>query len=665
MAIDFRALVKKPAPTPVAEIKVEPEKIVEQSAGMNFLQKLAAMKAEKAPKLETIEEIQAHNEIVIENLPVEDAPKELTFKERMAALAKGKQAASTASNAIAPVLERRETTASDMVHGIKRIVVAGNALNDDQMLACKYASEGQSCVVTGAAGTGKTTAQAGVVQMLMEQDAFETHDFKYIGDAPSIAIVAFTKVAVRNIAKAIRKNEHIAHFSDHCMTIHALLEYEPVKETRPGDDGLDYEVRIFRPMRNKERPLTVTHLIVEESSMVGTDLWEKLYDALLPGVQIIFLGDINQLQPVFGRPILGYALCKLPVIELTEVYRQALDNPIIANAHRVLKGLPIETSEDGRCAVVTGKSKVKLGQAHTANAMIKTFKQLYEIGEYDPEQDMILSPWNKHELGTWNINEGIATFLGAARGAMVQEVKAGFNSWWLAEGDKVLVDKRVGRIIKIKANHKYVGSTTKPAGSWTRSGIPIIGGAFAEEVDFDSEESDAAIDYSNFSLGSIEASADDEEDFKTRAASHIVEIVYDDMLEEGQVAHKDTWTGPKDELKSAGDFRKEFFQFAYCMTVHKSQGSEWRKVFFIAHYDHAISVSREMFYTALTRAREVFTALCKQDFLEAAVKRAEIKGNSLQDKIEHFTSGIIDLENDEVKLIPTYEDYEPPATFEL
>src|SRR5690606_40305746 len=57
------------------------------------------------------------------------------------------------------------------------------------------------------------------------------------------------------------------------------------------------------------------------SSMIGTDLWELLYDALMPDVQIVFLGDINQIKPVFGDPILAYALKQLEVVELTEVYR--------------------------------------------------------------------------------------------------------------------------------------------------------------------------------------------------------------------------------------------------------------------------------------------------------------------------------------------------------
>ncbi|MCC9487764.1 AAA family ATPase, partial [Campylobacter jejuni] len=80
-------------------------------------------------------------------------------------------------------------------------------------------------------------------------------------------------------------------------------------------------------------PLDLTHLIIEEATMIGVaDLWPKLFAALRPGTQIIFIGDINQLQPVFGASIFNYALAALPVVELTTVYRQKEGSSILDNA---------------------------------------------------------------------------------------------------------------------------------------------------------------------------------------------------------------------------------------------------------------------------------------------------------------------------------------------
>ncbi|MDH8581612.1 ATP-binding domain-containing protein, partial [Klebsiella pneumoniae] len=74
---------------------------------------------------------------------------------------------------------------------------------------------------------------------------------------------------------------------------------------------------------------------------------------------------------------------------------------------------------------------------------------------------------------------------------------------------------------------------------------------------------------------------EDDESMTKRAASHSVFVAWEDQVEAyPDGIPRDMWH----EMKSAGEFAKEKFQFAYCLTVHKSQGSEWRKVFLITHY---------------------------------------------------------------------------------
>lgn len=515
-------------------------------------------------------------------------------------------------------------------------------LNSKQLLGVSLTLKKQSFVLTGAAGTGKTTAQAAVVDILDKEGAFGKHDFKYIGEAPSIAIVAFTKVAVRNIQKAIRKNDRIAHYAQHCMTIHSLLEFEPVVEEREYEDGAKKDVRVFKPQRNKENPTTITHLIVEEASMVGLDLWWQLFAALPAGVQIVFLGDINQLQPVFAKPILGYALVKLPVIELSRVYRQALDSPIIFNAHQVLKGLPITSSKCGKVAVVEGKSPTKVGQTRMGLALGNQFKALYEAGFYSPDEDMILLPWNKQAMGVKAINEIVASFLGVSRDALVYHVRTSRMQWYLAVDDKVLVDKRAGIITKIEENPKYIGPDTNPAGYYTRDGTPLLGGG--STVDFGEEAPSAvdSIDYSSFSMDDIETEEGN------RAASHIVSVQWDD-------------TGTISDLRTSGDFSESNFQFGYAMTVHKAQGSEWRKVFSAFHSEHMSFLSRELVYTAITRAREEFILFAKPDVIARACLKQEVKGTSLADKIDYFNSGaLLDLDLVPVEKPADWEDTTEP-----
>lgn len=556
----------------------------------------------------------------------------LSFSERLAQM----RAASNPALQKA-IKEANNENASDISFG-------DITLNATQALAPVKALAGESFVLTGAAGTGKTTTQAAVVAYLEKADKFETHDFKYIGKAPSIAIVAFTKVAVRNMQKALKKNPATTQYADHCMTIHALLEYEPEVQERTNAEGQIYETKIFVPKRTASNPLLITHLIVEEASMVGMPLWEKIYDALLPGVQIIFLGDINQVPPVFGRSIMSYALCRLPVIELTQVYRQALESPIIANAHRILKGEMIQHSGDGRFNIVSGNSQYQVGQERMAQGISQVIEKLVDLGDFDEEQDIILIPWNKrgNELGTIRMNERIATFLGVKRNAIVTPIKAGFNTLYLAVGDKVLVDKQAGWITGITENPKYLGGKPPTPGMYSRDGTPLL---IDIKVDWDADGADEYSelpDYSDFSMDDVE------EEATKRAASHIVSVSFCPPSERG-TEEEASWGSTT--LSSAGDFSEQAFSFGYCMTIHKAQGSEWRKVYLIVHKDFLVSLNREMMYTAITRAREECTVFGKPDIIEAAIKRQSIKGNSLEEKINYFNGGALtDLY--EVNIIP-------------
>ena len=87
---------------------------------------------------------------------------------------------------------------------------------------------------------------------------------------------------------------------------------------------------------------------MEESSMIDLPLWNFLFEAMQRGTQCIFIGDINQLPPVFGPSILNYALTQLPIIELKTVYRQALESSVLRNAHNILEGKSLEEAPDFR-----------------------------------------------------------------------------------------------------------------------------------------------------------------------------------------------------------------------------------------------------------------------------------------------------------------------------
>lgn len=500
-------------------------------------------------------------------------------------------------------------------------------LNAKQIMAKELAFQGKSFCLVGAAGTGKTTAQREIAAELLRQNKLGTHTFRVQGttlrvSAPSIAFVAYTRIASGNLKKAIHKDPALEEVLTHNITtIHNLLEYAPEFY---WDYEAEKEKMRFVPKRTAMNPLDITHLIIEESSMVGLKLWQQLYDAMRPNTQIIFIGDINQLPPVMDRSILNYALVQLPVVELTHVYRQAETSLILENAHRILKGTTqllegkdFKIMRNGEVQHSQSKLSMMLGQAFPKYA-----KQELEFPGtgYDPQQDIILSPFNVKDLGTNSLNKWIAQFLGQERKAIVHEVIAGMAKHYLAIGDKVMYNKQVGEIISINRNMEYHGKHPLPASvGLTRFGT------YLNVEDAEEGEDDFGAGYENIDLEKMMEEGAKED--LLRSASHIVTLKME--------------TDEEIVLDAVGDYAPAIFTLGYALTVHKAQGCEWRKVFIVLHKDHSVMAYRELLYTAVTRAKEQCILITKDFMIRKAIENPRIKGDSIDEKIAYFNSGLL------------------------
>ncbi len=84
---------------------------------------------------------------------------------------------------------------------------------------------------------------------------------------------------------------------------------------------------------------------------------------------------------------------------------------------------------------------------------------------------------------------------------------------------------------------------------------------------------------------------------------------------------------------------------SYALTVHKAQGSEWRKVFLALHQSHATMLQRELLYTAVTRAREELYVICEPESFIKGINSQRVKGNTLAEKAEYFKGKV--KENEE------------------
>lgn len=528
---------------------------------------------------------------------------------------------------LAAITVRNVEVSADSAHGSSSSTEV--ILNEQQLLAISNALQGISFCLIGAAGTGKTTCVREMMRQVTEKAANENAG---VVPAGLIKIVSFTRRAVRNIAKAVKP----VGADKYCQTIHSALEYYPNREGYLDRSGNWNTAMRFEPAVTALAPDRKCKLIVlEEASMCGyTTLYRELREGF-PEATFIFIGDLNQLPPVFGDAVLGFKLAQLPVVELTQVYRQAMESPIIWFQHNytlkgkiptetLLKELTAKSSPTHGCEFIPFKQNHSDGEVMSEGVADYMMRQL-EAGLYDPIQDTILIPFNK-SFGSIAINLHIAEYLSKRGKLEVFEIIASYEKKYFAVSDFVMHEKRECTIKSIEPNPKYMGEMPQLASQdLSRYGYIRIGGkapiiSLDVHHEFNLRSTQELLDSTSGDTGTTE---------KTLAASHIITLVDCDTLQEIT-------------LSTVGEVRA--LDFGYCMTIHKSQGSEWRKVWLVLHRMHATMLSRELLYTGMTRAREKLSVLYSgptatgrtDSAIAKSCAKAVIPGTGWQSKVEYF-----------------------------
>ncbi|MEI8063566.1 MAG: ATP-dependent RecD-like DNA helicase [Verrucomicrobiota bacterium] len=183
----------------------------------------------------------------------------------------------------------------------------GIALADAQKHAVQIALTSKVCVITGGPGVGKTTIISSIVRILQAKKC-------------AVLLAAPTGRAAKRMSEAT---------STPAQTIHRLLKYAP------HEGGFTH---------NERRPLKCDLLIIDESSMLDVPLAYQLVKAIPASTSVVFVGDVDQLPSVgpgnFLHDLIESAV--IPVVRLTEIFRQAKSSFIITNAHRINTGaLPV------------------------------------------------------------------------------------------------------------------------------------------------------------------------------------------------------------------------------------------------------------------------------------------------------------------------------------
>ena len=202
-------------------------------------------------------------------------------------------------------------------------------------------------------------------------------------------------------------------------TIHRLLE------TDPKTGG-------FR--RGEAHPLDCDLLVVDEASMVDVPLMRALLAAMPDRAALLVVGDVDQLPSVGPGQVLGdvIASAAVPVIRLTEVFRQAAQSRIIVNAHRINRGeMPELTAEAGADFFFVDAAEPEEGVRKLLSVVRERIPARFGL---DPVRDIqVLCPMNRGGLGARALNLALQQALNPPGELRVERF-----GWTFCPGDKVM-----------------------------------------------------------------------------------------------------------------------------------------------------------------------------------------------------------------------------------
>ena len=489
------------------------------------------------------------------------------------------------SDAAAP-----EVDLAALAAGLERLFPPGSDVR--QRAAAAAAVIRRLAVVGGGPGTGKTTTVARIVALLGEQAGAT-------GRPPLVALAAPTGKAAARLAEAVHAEAATLETSEEirslllglrASTLHRLLGWRPGSHSRFAHD--------------RENRLPHDLVIVDETSMISLSLMARLVEAVRPDARLILVGDPGQLTSIEAGVVLG------------DIVGPAASQLRISLAGRQrLKEATGDTipAEDPPIGVTIGDGIIVLDRVYRYGSAVASLADAIRVGDADAAIDVLRA---EHEEITWlpvafgaDAEDPATVELPAVKAASLQAGRAvvtaaragdaegalralagfrllcahrrgpfGVSVWsgrqqaWLAEViDDLGLDGRdyVGRPLLVTENDYELGLYNGDTGVIVRTGADHAVAMF--------ERAGQLVGFSPLRLGSVET--------------------------------------------------------VYAMTIHKSQGSQFdTAAVLLPHADSPI-LTRELLYTAVTRARSALILVGSEETVRAAVERPVTRASGLRERL--------------------------------
>lgn len=449
------------------------------------------------------------------------------------------------------------------------------SLHENQVKAINVANNNAFSIITGGPGTGKTYTVAQLVialQQATESRGDDSENIRFSTDSASLALAAPTGKAAQRMQESLQAALDAVGIDlqlQEAKTIHRLL-------------GIG---RTGRPRYNADNPLGEDIIIVDEASMLGVELANYLVSAVKPGARLILLGDANQLAAVDAGAVLA-DLCRIPFLqpihaELTESRRFSADSGIGKLAYQINK---LETDTQAIWRLLRQDEALSFQHVNTLQTNALIDNKVKNSLSNKILLSKISSNYQKYlkkikNLSNDTVEKSVPESIKNTITSLMETfnefriLSAGHNGEW---GD---------HYINNYLTQWHLSELKLPIGqnTWFH-GRPVM------------------VLQNNYELGLF--NGDIGFCLQTGDERNRLEVFFEN----------------KKQGIAVNLLNEEVIATAYAMTIHKSQGSEFDHIAITFDNSHARLLSKELIYTAVTRAKKQVTIYSTKHAFEQAVQ---------------------------------------------